>query len=399
MNGHRHIGTPKPHDPAPRRLVILGSTGSIGTQALEVVAAHPGRFQVVGLAARHNADLLTAQARRFRPRVVALAAERDADILRDRLADMDITVSAGADGLEDLAQYPDADTVLLSVVGVTGLRPALAAARAGKTIALANKESLVVGGALLTRAVRDHGARLIPVDSEHSGLFQCLQGGAANNVTRLVLTASGGPFLGWRRDQLEAVTRAQALAHPTWQMGKKITVDSATLFNKGLEVIEAHWLFAMPYDRLDVLIHPQSVVHGMVEFTDGSCLAQLSVPDMRVPIQYALTYPDRWTAPWPRLDLTAMEHLTFRAIEPDEFPCFDLAREAGQRSGTAPAVLNAADEVAVEAFLQERIGFLDIPRVLERTLSAHQTVADPTLDDVLAADREGRAALDAAGVA
>ncbi len=381
-----------------RRLVILGSTGSIGTQALEVVAAHSDRFEVIGLAAGRNAALLAEQALRFRPQVVALADESGAEELTRRLAGTAVRVQAGPDALDELAQHPDADTVLLALLGIAGLRPALAAARAGKTLALANKEALVIGGPLLTRAVREHGATLIPVDSEHSGIFQCLQGHDRGGIGRVVLTASGGPFLGVPRERLERVTPAEALAHPTWTMGNKITVDCATLFNKGLECIEAHWLFGLPYEQVQVLVHPQSIVHGLVHFDDGSAIAQLGVPDMRLPIQYALSHPNRWPAPWPQLDLASAPSLTFHALDAGEFPCFDLACEAGRRGGTAPAALNGADEAAVAAFLDGRIGFLDIERTLERALAQHRVIADPTLDDLLAADREGRAMLRSAGV-
>jgi len=381
-----------------QRLVILGSTGSIGTQALEVVAAHPDRFEVIGLGAGRNATLLAEQALRFQPRVVALADAGGAEELTRLLTETGIQVRGGAEALEELAQHPDAGMVLLALLGIAGLRPALAAARAGKTLALANKEALVVGGPVLTRAVREHGATLVPVDSEHSGIFQCLHGHDRSGVRRIVLTASGGPFLGVPRDRLERVTPAEALAHPTWTMGNKITVDCATLFNKGLECIEAHWLFGLPYERVQVVVHPQSIVHGLVHFEDGAAIAQLGVPDMRLPIQYALSHPRRWPAPWPQLDLATAPALTFHSLEAGEFPCFDLAREAGHRGGTAPAVLNGADEAAVAAFLDGRIGFLDIERALERALAQHRVIADPTLDDLLAADREGRAVLRSTGV-
>jgi 1-deoxy-D-xylulose-5-phosphate reductoisomerase len=376
-----------------RRVVLLGSTGSIGTQALEVVRAHPGRFEVVALAAGRDGDGLAAQADEFGVRDVALG---DPDAARQLAADRpDLAVRAGTAGVAELATA-DADLVVNGMTGAVGLEPTLAALHAGTPVALANKESLIVGGDLVVAAAEAAGGReshLIPVDSEHSALAQCLRGGRRAEVGRLVLTASGGPFRGRRADELRQVTVRDALAHPTWDMGPVVTLNSATLMNKGLELIEAHELFDIPWDRLDVVVHPQSVVHSMVEFVDGSTLAQLSPPDMRLPIQLAMAWPERLPHAFVACDWTQTQELTFEPADRTTFRALDLAELAGRRRGTWPAVLNAANEVAVDHFFAGRVGFLAIAEVVERTLDAwaDQAPGDPRdLDDVRQADRWAR---------
>ncbi|MGE5590563.1 MAG: 1-deoxy-D-xylulose-5-phosphate reductoisomerase [Bacillota bacterium] len=392
-----------------KRVVILGSTGSIGTQALDVVRALPDRLQVVGLAAGGaHLDLLEQQVREFRPSAVAVSQPRAAAELQRRLAGgwhaggagpaggAGLTggdppaVFSGPEGLERLAAWPEGEVVLTALVGAAGLPPTLAAIRADKDIALANKETLVAAGDLVTREARAHGVRLLPVDSEHSALFQCLQGAPAGSLRRLIITASGGPFRGWTREQLAGATREQALRHPRWSMGPKVTVDSATLMNKGLEVIEAHWLFDVPVDNIDVVVHPQSAIHSLVEFQDGSMLAQIGPADMRLPIQYALTYPERPANPFPRLDLVAMGAFTFEQPDLGAFPCLNYATQAARIGGTMPAVVNAANEVAVEAFLGGGLDFLGIARTIERIMAAHDPVPATALEPVLQADAWAR---------
>ncbi len=373
-----------------RGLAVLGSTGSIGTQALEVVDAHPDRLRVVALTAQRNVDLLESQARRYRPPLVCMADAAAAGELSRRLEGTGIEVAAGPDGLLEAAAYPLADTVLNAIVGSAGLPPTLAALGAGKRLALANKESMVAGGELVLSALRT-GGELIPVDSEHGAIFHCLRGEDVNDVEAVILTASGGPFYGRSREELAEVTVEDALAHPTWSMGRKISVDSATLMNKGLEVIEAHFLFAVPYERIKVLAHPQSVVHSLVEFKDGSLAAQLSVPDMRLPIALALSYPERWGPPFLRTDLAKLGGLSFAAVDVETFGCLELAYRAGKEGGTATAVLNAANEVAVEAFLQRRIAFLEIEGIIRKALDAYRPSPVRCLDDVLAAEEWARA--------
>jgi 1-deoxy-D-xylulose-5-phosphate reductoisomerase len=373
------------------RLAIIGSTGSIGRNALEVVRQHADRYEIVALATHRNAAALLAQAREFAPRHVGLIDAAAAAPLRAALPGG--TLHTGAAAVASLAALPQTDIVLVSVVGVAGLAPALAAVRAGKRLALATKEVLVAAGALVREEARRHQAEILPVDSEHSAIFQCMQAAGAagaRSVERLILTASGGPFRTRARAELQRVTAREALAHPTWRMGSKISIDSATLMNKGLEVIEAHWLFDIPAERIAVVIHPQSVVHSLVEFCDGSMVAQLSSPDMRTPIAYALSYPARQPLAVPRLDLVQTRELTFSAPDHTAFPCLGLAYEALRRGGTAPAVLNAANEVAVQRFLADEIAFLDIARIVAHTLQAHTAVAAPTLDDILAADAWAR---------
>ena len=375
------------------RLAILGSTGSIGRSALSVVAAHPDRLQVAVLAAGENAPLLADQVRTVRPEAVALASDTACGDLRGRIDGVDVELlPAGPDGLLAAATWPDVDVVLCASSGTAGLEASLLALGLGRRLALANKEVLVMAGALMVDAAARHGAVILPVDSEHNAIHQCLDGRRHDEVRRLILTASGGPFRSADDEALARVTPADALKHPTWQMGRKITIDSATLMNKGLEVIEARWLFGMDGDRIDVVVHPQSVVHSMVEFRDGSILAQLGVTDMRLPIQYAFSYPERWEAPVPPLDLTRAGALEFLPPDSRRFPCLRLAYDALEHGGAWPVVLNAANEVAVEAFLDGRIPFLAIPELIERALQAadHELGAPTDLSGVRAADAWAR---------
>jgi 1-deoxy-D-xylulose-5-phosphate reductoisomerase len=381
-----------------KRIAILGSTGSIGQSALAVVDAHRDRLQVVGLAAGENADLLADQIARYRPRVAAMATGDAVDRLKRTGAVDGVAIGGtGRDGLVAVASHPDVDLVLCASSGTEALEAVLAAIEGGKTIALANKEVLVMGGAIVTEAAARRGVAILPVDSEHNAIHQCLQGSGRADVRRLILTASGGPFRGRSASQLEKVSADAALQHPTWRMGRKITIDSATLMNKGLEVIEAHWLFGVGADQIDVVIHPQSVVHSMVELTDGSILAQLGVTDMRLPIQYAFSYPERWTTPLPRLDLVGAGRLDFAVPDTDAFPCLRLAYRALEAERSLPVVLNAANEIAVARFLEGRIAFTAIAHVIERTMAAHQPTDVHTLAMVRAVDQRARA--DAADVA
>ena len=352
-----------------KSLAILGSTGSIGTQTLDVVRAHPERFRVTALAAHKSDGQIEEQIREFSPAIAVLTDEVAAVRLRARYHGA-TEILSGAEGLLAAAVLPTADTVVTSLMGFAGLAPTLAAIEAGKDIALANKETLVVAGELVMNAAKAHGVAILPVDSEHCALFQCLQGEKREAVERLILTASGGPFRGKKLAALKAVSLADCLNHPTWAMGKKITVDSATLINKGLEVIEAHWLYDMPYDKIEVVVHPQSIVHSLVSFRDGAVMAQLGLPDMRLPIQYALTYPDRVASDFPRLDFSRLGALTFEPPDTETFRGLEIAAEAGRTGGTAPCVMNAANEIAVEAFLDGFIGFLDIYHIIEKTLAA-----------------------------
>ena len=352
-----------------KRLAILGATGSIGRSALSVVDAHPERLRVVGLAAGDNAELLAEQARQYSPAVVGLATPQAADRFRSSYPTFAGTVEVGADALVAVATANEADIVLCASSGTAALEAVLAAIEAGKTIALANKEVLVMAGDLVTAAAARRGVAVLPVDSEHNAIHQCLHGRGAHEVRRLVLTASGGPFRHMSREELEQVRPEAALQHPTWRMGRKITIDSATLMNKGLEVIEARWLFGVDADRIDVVIHPQSIVHSMVELMDGSVIAQLGVTDMRLPIQYACSYPDRWDGALPRLDLVRAGRLEFDEPDQDRFPCLRLAYRALREGATCPVVLNAANEVAVAAFLDGRLGFTMIPAMIERVMN------------------------------
>ncbi len=369
------------------RVAILGSTGSIGRQTLDVIRSLPGRFNVVALAAGNNVTLLEQQAREFRPRMVWCS--RETEYIQDRIEGG--SLAARWAEMEQMASHPDVDLVVVATAGAAGLSPSLAAAAAGKVIAIANKEVLVMAGNLLTAEARRSGAELRPVDSEHSAIWQCLWGESPDSVERLVITASGGALRDLPEAELERVTAEQALRHPNWQMGKKVTVDSATLLNKGLECIEAMWLFNLPMDRIEVLLHRESIVHSLVEFRDGSVKAQLGVPDMRLPIQCALTYPERVPgASIPRLDLKMIGTLSFGIPANSRFQCLSLALEAGRQGGTAPAVLAAADEIAVQYFLSGYIRFTDIARVIEDTLSAHRRIGNPSLEQVLEADQWAR---------
>ncbi len=367
-----------------KRLSLLGSTGSIGTQTLDVVRKHPDRFRVVALAAGSNAELLAARVDEFRPELAVLGSGEIEVPAGTRFG-------AGRDALLEAAAHPDADVVVNALVGSAGLGPTLAALDASKTVALANKESLIAGGSLVTRRVADAPDRLLPVDSEHSAVFQCLAGNRMGDVRRVILTASGGPFRGRRRADLEDVAVEEALAHPTWRMGRKITVDSATLMNKGLEAIEAHHLFRLPIDRVELVVHPRSLVHGIVEFIDGSCIAQVSNPDMRLPLQIALSWPERLPDGAEPLDWQTLGALEFEPLDAATFPCPGLAVEAARRGGTYPCVLNAANEEAVDAFLSERLRFGAIAPVIERVLEAHDGVSQPELDEVLEAEAWARA--------
>lgn len=373
-----------------RKISILGSTGSIGTQTLEVVE-NLENIKVMAITGNNNINLLEQQARKFRPELVAVMDEKNAKILQDRLADMNIRIVSGMDGLVETATYEGVDTVVTSVVGNIGLKPTFEAIRAGKNIALANKETLVSAGQLVMDLAKKHKINIYPVDSEHSAIFQSLQGNAGNKIQRILLTASGGPFRGKKREELEHVTAADALAHPNWSMGKKITIDSATLMNKGLEVMEAKWLFDIDVDQIEVLIHPQSIVHSAVEYEDGAIIAQMGEPDMRVPIQYALTYPKRVKNPFPRIDFARRCNLTFDKPDMDTFKCLSLAYRALKTGGTLPAVLNGANEVAVARFLKGEISFLQIPELIEQTMDAYTVKYEYTLEDLLEADRWAKA--------
>jgi 1-deoxy-D-xylulose-5-phosphate reductoisomerase len=374
----------------PRRLTILGSTGSIGRSALDVARHLAGEVMVVGLSAHTSVARLAEQVRSVQPEAVAVGSPDGARELRGRVPGWQGEVLVGEQGLADLAAGTTADLVVVGVDGAAGLAPTLAALSGGKDVALATKEVLVAGGALVSTTAACMGRRILPVDSEHSAIFQCLAGQASDSVARLWLTASGGPFLRLDAAALDHVTPADALRHPTWRMGPKITVDSATLMNKGLEIIEAHWLFGVPEERIEVVVHPQSVVHSLVEFVDGSVLAQLGAPDMRLPLQYAFTYPRRLDGAGVRLDLHTLASLTFEAPDAVRFPCLRYARTALRRGGTAPAALNAANEVSVRLFLDGRLRFSDIAPNVERVLERHTAVPATSMDAILAADSEAR---------
>lgn len=374
-----------------KSLALLGATGSIGTQALEVVRQQPGRFRVAVLTAQRNAELLAAQAREFRPAAVVIGDAAQYQFLKQALAGQPETeILAGPDALTEVVTRPDVDVVLTALVGYAGLLPTVAAIRAGKDIALANKETLVVAGELITGLVRQHGGRLLPVDSEHSAIFQCLVGEEANPVEKIILTASGGPFRGLSRAALASVTRAQALKHPNWEMGAKITIDSASLMNKGLEVIEAKWLFGLANDQIEVVVHPQSIVHSLVQFRDGSLKAQLGLPDMKLPIQYALGFPARLRNDFPRFSFLDYPTLTFEPPDTTTFRNLPLAFAAMRRGGNAPCILNAANEVAVAAFLREQVSFLGMADVVESCLDRVSYLAEPQLSDYIATDTETR---------
>ena len=372
-----------------KRVILLGSTGSIGTSALKVARDIPERFEVVGLAAARSTDALAAQAVEFGVKQVALTDAASLPALARALPD-DVRVFPGEAGLVELIQAVEADMVLIAIVGTAGLRPALAAIEAGCDLAIASKEILVMAGEIVMEAARRQGVAVLPVDSEHNAIFQCLEGRDPEEVTRLILTASGGPFRTWPNDRIAAATLAEALKHPTWEMGRKITIDSATLFNKGLEMIEARWLFNVPMDRVDVIVHPQSIIHSMVEFIDGSVLAQLSHSDMCFPIQYAVTWPQRVKNSLRPLDFAALRQLDFEAPRRADFPAIDLAVQAGTLGGTLPAVYNAANEIAVAAFIEGRLSFPGIWQTVARTMEVHQAEPHAGLDAILAADAWAR---------
>jgi len=374
---------------AAKNIAIIGSTGSVGQSTLRIVQDHPGRFQVKVLAAKKNAESLLAQARQFRPELVCLYEEAKAPWLEKKLKPLGIRLVTGLDGLKEASRLRGVEEVIFAVVGAVGLIPIFEAMRASKTVAIANKEPLVMAGSLLMGEARERKISLIPIDSEHSGVWQCLEGRRKESVRKLVLTSSGGPFRA-KKGSLKKITPAQALKHPRWSMGPKITVDSATLMNKGLEVIEASNLFEMSGDRIEVLIHPEAVIHAMVEFVDGSYLAHLGITDMRLPIQYALSYPERLDNHLPELDFAACREFHFEKPDRRRFPCLDYGYEASRAGGSLPAVLNAANEVAVEAFLTRKIGFMDIPRVIERTMKKHRVLPSPDLKQILEIDAWAR---------
>lgn len=375
-----------------KNVVLLGSTGSIGTSTIKVAQDLPGHIRLIGLAAGGNADLLIEQAQKHQPSVVSIADAAKVPAIQAALGS-GVKVCSGSDGLLQLATMPEADIVLIAIVGTAGLQPALAAIRAGKDIAVASKEILVMAGEIVMTEARRHGVKVLAVDSEHSAIFQCLDGKPASSVRQLLLTASGGPFrdrTAWPKEKFSEITVERALKHPSWVMGRKITIDSATLFNKGLEMIEARWLFDIEMARVGVVVHPQSIVHSMVEFVDGSILAQLSTPDMCLPIQYALTYPARVGSERVQTNFAKIANLTFEEPDYDRFPALALAREAGEKGGTLPAVFNAANEVAVDAFCNRRITFDQIPVLVARTMREHTLVEQPTLEQILNADTWAR---------
>ncbi len=374
-----------------KNVVLLGSTGSIGTSTIKVAEDLPEEISLVGLAAGRNVRLLGGQANQFKPEVACIFDEDLEGDLKHEVPN-GTRVTSGADGLIELATLESADIVLIAIVGTAGLQPALAAIRAGKDIAVASKEILVMAGCIVMSEAEKHGVKVLAVDSEHSAIFQCLDGKPRDSVRKMILTASGGPFRQTPKEELKSVTLEGALKHPTWSMGSKITIDSATMFNKGLEMIEARWLFGIEMDRVGVVVHPQSVVHSMVEYVDGSIIAQLSTPDMCLPIQYALTYPKRMPSDRVQTSLPVYGSLTFEEPDEDKFPALRLARKAGEVGGTLPAVLNAANEEAVDAFCAERIGFLDIARVVEETMDRHMLFPQPDLDQILRADAWAREA-------
>ncbi|CCI34839.1 MAG: 1-deoxy-D-xylulose-5-phosphate reductoisomerase [Microcystis sp.] len=377
-----------------KKISILGSTGSIGTQTLDIVTDHPDKFQVVGLATGNNIQLLSEQIRQFRPQIVAINNESQLEDLKSLISDLDYTpiILAGKEGVIEVARYGDSESVVTGIVGCAGLLPTIAAITAGKDIALANKETLIAGGPVVLPLVEKHRVKLLPADSEHSAIFQCLQGVPTGGLKKIILTASGGAFRDLPVEKLPQVTVADALKHPNWSMGRKITIDSATLMNKGLEVIEAHYLFGVDYNAIDIVIHPQSIIHSLIELQDTSVLAQLGWPDMRLPLLYALSWPERIYTDWEPLNLVKAGSLTFKEPDHQKYPCMGLAYAAGRAGGAMPAVLNAANEQAVALFLEEKISFLDIPRVIEKVCD-HFTIhnsSTPSLDDILAADNWAR---------
>ncbi len=377
-----------------KAITLLGSTGSIGTQTLDIVSQNPDQFRIVGLAAGSNVTMLAQQIRQFQPEIVAICDEEKLPELKEAIADLNPQpiILAGEAGVIEVARYGDAQTVVTGIVGCAGLLPTIAAIKAGKDIALANKETLIAGAPVVLPLVEEYGVKLLPADSEHSAIFQCLQGVPAGGLRRILLTASGGAFRDLPVEKLAQVKVADALKHPNWSMGRKITVDSATLMNKGLEVIEAHYLFGVDYDNIEIVIHPQSIIHSLIELQDTSVLAQLGWADMRLPILYAMSYPERIYTNWERLDLVKAGNLTFRAPDHQKYPCMQLAYAAGRAGGLMPAILNAANEQAVALFLEEKIGYLDIARCIETACdrTSAQNRPDPSLDDIIAADKWAR---------
>ncbi|MEA5552991.1 1-deoxy-D-xylulose-5-phosphate reductoisomerase [Anabaena cylindrica UHCC 0172] len=377
-----------------KAITLLGSTGSIGTQTLDIVSEHPDKFRIVGLAAGRNIELFAAQIRQFRPQIAAISAAEKLPELKEAIKDLNPQpiLLGGEAGVMEVARYGDAQTVVTGIVGCAGLLPTIAAIEAGKDIALANKETLIAGAPVVLPLVEKYGVKLLPADSEHSAIFQCLQGVPKDGLSKILLTASGGAFRDWPVEKLAEVKVADALKHPNWSMGRKITVDSATLMNKGLEVIEAHYLFGVDYDNIEIVIHPQSIIHSLIELQDTSILAQLGWPDMRLPLLYALSWPERIYTNWERLNLVKSGDLTFREPDHQKYPCMRLAYAAGRAGGSMPAVLNAANEQVVALFLEEKIHFLDIPKCIEWVCDRHQNdnKQNPSLDDILAADKWAR---------
>jgi 1-deoxy-D-xylulose-5-phosphate reductoisomerase len=373
-----------------KHVAILGSTGSIGRQALEVIAANPDLFIVEVLTSNNKVDLLIEQAKQFNPNAVVIGDKAKYTLVKEALSGTDIKVFAGEESLSQVMEMESIDIVLTAVVGFAGLKPTLAAINAGKNIALANKETLVVAGEIITRLAKEKGVNIYPVDSEHSAIFQCLAGEWHNKIEKIILTASGGPFRGRKRSELETVTKEDALKHPNWSMGAKITIDSATLINKGLEIIEARWLFNLRPNQIEVIVHPQSIVHSIVQFEDGSMKAQMGLPDMKLPIQYALAFPQRLKSDFPRFDFVKYPSLTFEKPDYATFPCLKLALEAMSRGGNMPCIMNAANEIAVADFLQDGITFLNISHIIESCMHRINFIVHPTLDDLLETDRQTR---------
>ncbi len=373
-----------------RKIAILGSTGSIGTQALDVISKHPGRFEAYALTANNQVELLIEQARRFLPEIVVIANESKHALVKDALSDLPIKVWAGSEAICQVVQSEPIDVVLTAMVGFSGLKPTIEAVKAGKTIALANKETLVVAGELITSLALKHRTPILPVDSEHSAIFQCLNGEGHNRIAKIILTASGGPFRTFSKEKLANVTKAQALNHPNWNMGAKVTIDSSTLMNKGFEMIEAKWLFDVHPSEIEVVVHPQSIIHSMVQFEDSSVMAQLGQPDMRVPIQYALSYPERLPLNVKPLDFTELAILTFEKPDTDKFRNLAFAYQAVEKGGNMPCILNAANEIAVASFLQEKTGYLQMSEIIEKTMQSVSFVNNPSLEDYLKTDKEAR---------
>jgi 1-deoxy-D-xylulose-5-phosphate reductoisomerase len=374
-----------------KKIAILGSTGSIGTQALDVIAAHPDKLEVEVLTAQNNAELLIDQAKRFNPNAVVIGNEKHYQQVKDALDPINIKVYTGEKAVASVVEMDSIDLVLTALVGYAGLKPTINAIQAGKNIALANKETLVVAGELITKLAQEKGVNIYPVDSEHSAIFQCIVGEFHNKIEKIVLTASGGPFRGKKKNELTAVTKLQALKHPNWTMGAKVTIDSATLMNKGLEVIEAKWLFGLTASQVEVVVHPQSIIHSIVQFEDGSMKAQMGLPDMRLPIQFAMTFPERYKSDFPRFDFTQYPALTFEKPDTETFRNLALAFEALNKGGNMPCVLNAANEVAVAAFLKDQIGFLEMSELVERCLEKMDYIANPNYEDYVQTDTETRA--------